>query len=444
MQKVSVIGAGVSGQGLALLAASLGCEVFVSDIKTIPQNVKLSFSQHNIHFEEGHSQNIFLNTDLVLLSSGISPNSEVIREAQVLGVPVMGELDYVLPHIHSRFLVGVTGSNGKSTVTSLIGHMCQKIGLKVGVGGNLGTASAEFTHNFYDAVVLELSSFQLARAVNNMHSHVAIITNLAPDHLDWHGSYEAYVAAKNNILSLRGPEGWGIIQDRDYDMLRPEGNIITLSWQKNSLHNPNGHIFMSDNSAYLTLNGSSATLFDYSDTNLLGKHNLENIAMSLSALHLLGLKGFSSELLADFVPLHHRCELVRDLNGVKYIDDSKGTNTGAAITALTSITGRKIVILGGQGKGEDYALLAETVKRECDYAIILGAEAQKIIAALEGVSFLNYRHVKGMNEAVLTAHDLATEGMIVLLSPACTSWDMYPNYKARGDDFKNSVNSLSL
>ena len=200
--KLAVIGAGVSGQGLALLAKSLGAEVFVSEKKAIPDEIKATFATNHIEFEEnGNTEKVFSNVDEILISSGIPPQSEILIEAEKRGVKLTGELDYALLHIKSDNLICVTGSNGKSTVTSLTGHILNKAGLKAGAGGNLGTASSTFTQEHFDAVVLESSSFQLARATKNMHSRVAIITNLAPDHIDWHGSYENYVEAKSRVLT---------------------------------------------------------------------------------------------------------------------------------------------------------------------------------------------------------------------------------------------------
>ena len=430
---LAVIGAGVSGQGLALLARSLGEDVLVSEQKAIPDNVKALFTQNGIAFEEGHSDKVF-TAERLLISSGIPPQSEILREAERRNFPMTGELDYVLPHIRTNNLVCVTGSNGKSTVTSLIGHILNNAGLKAGTGGNLGTASAKFTQEDFDAVVLELSSFQLARATKSLRSSVSIITNLAPDHIDWHGSYEAYVEAKNNVLKLRG--GWGIIQDRDFDALKPDGKIIVLSWSTPH-HKADGHIFMKDDEAVLTLNGNTIPLFKYTDTTLIGSHNLENVAMSLCAVQLLGVEtaGRVRELLAGFRPLPHRCEDAGTIDGVQYIDDSKGTNVAATVTAMKCIKGRKVIILGGQGKGEDYAPLAEAVKEECDSAVLLGEEAGKIQQALEKAGFTDFYRVSSMEEAVSKAKALASPGMVVLLSPACTSWDMYPSYKVRGEHF---------
>ena len=442
MPKLTVIGAGVSGQGLALLAHTLGENVLVSEQKNIPEDVKAIFAQNNIAYEEGHTSKVFEDTSEILISSGIPPQSEILREAEKKGMKLTGELDYVLPHIRTQNLVCVTGSNGKSTVTSLIGHILNRAGLKAGAGGNLGTSSAKFTQEDFDAVVLELSSFQLARATKNLRSKVSIITNLAPDHIDWHGSYEAYVEAKNRVLSLRDPDGWGIIQDRDFDTLNPSGKIITLSWTETPSHKTAGHIFMKDSESVLILNGETIPLFRYSDTTLIGSHNLENAAMSLCAVYLLGVKGNAKFLLEGFRPLPHRCEHAGTVDGVQYIDDSKGTNVAATITAIQSIPGRKIIILGGQGKGEDYTPLAEAVKSECDSAVLIGEEAGKIQDALERAGYTNFHRVSTMEEAVQVSRSLAKPGMVVLLSPACTSWDMYKSYKARGEHFCRIVREM--
>ena len=444
--KISVIGAGVSGQGLAILASEHGADVFVSEQKNISDDVKELFTKHNIKFEEGGNTSKVFEADEILISSGISPKSEILIEAQRRGCKLTGELDYVLPKIKATNLICVTGSNGKSTVTSLTAHILNRAGLKAGAGGNLGTASSTFTKENFDAVVLELSSFQLARAENNLGASVSIVTNIAPDHIDWHGSFENYVEAKSRVLKLRDGDGWGIIQDRDVEILGATGKLITLGWNKQPNHDTAGAIFMDEDSqaAWLTLDGTREKLFDFSDTTLIGSHNLENVAMCLCAARLVGVDISNvKSLLEGFKPLAHRCEDAGTVKGVQYIDDSKGTNVAATITAMTSIKGRKVIILGGQGKGEDYTPLAEAVKANCDFAVLLGEEAPKIQAALESSGFNSFKRVSSMEDAVRASADVARPGMVVLLSPACTSWDMYKSYKARGEHFCRLVKDLA-
>ncbi|MBQ7264320.1 MAG: UDP-N-acetylmuramoyl-L-alanine--D-glutamate ligase [Synergistaceae bacterium] len=442
-KRLTVIGAGVSGRELALLGAHLGADVFVSERGKISDDVRALFEGHGIAWEaEGHTEKAFLGADAFILSSGIPPKAEVILEARRRGIPLIGELDFVAPFL-SGLQIGVTGSNGKSTVTSLIGHTLARAGRKVGTGGNLGTAAASFAQGGLDAVVLELSSFQLTWATQ-LHLSIAVVTNLAPDHIDWHGSYEAYVAAKAKILALRAPDGWAIVQDRDVDALEAKDaeRVIALSWGQGPKHETAGRISMGAEEATLILPTRTRLLFRYAETSLLGDHNLENVAMALAAMDLLHVDVPAATLLEGFSPLPHRCEDAGILDDVLYVDDSKGTNVAASVTAMTSLKGRKVVILGGRGKGEDYALLAETVAREADAAVVMGEEASAIARALDGVGYAAVHEAKDMAEAVALARGAARPGMMVLLSPACTSWDMYDDYGQRGDHFRAIVRGL--
>ena len=443
-KRITVVGAGISGRELALMAKRLGARVFVSEAGLVSTAASDLFGRSGIDWEgEGHTERAF-QADALLLSSGIPPSAEVVQGARRRGIPLIGELDLVAPHIRGK-LVAVTGSNGKSTVTSLIGHMLRRAGWEVGVGGNLGTAASTFTDRDFDAVVLELSSFQLARA-SVLSAAVSVVTNLAPDHIDWHGSYEAYVEAKARVLSLRAPSGWGVVQDRDVEALGAADaeRLLTLSWSRTPVHRMAGHIFMDADRASLIRDGAERTLFRYSEISLLGGHNRENVAMSLAVLRILGVDLPARDLMEGFAPLPHRCEHAGAVDGVVYVDDSKGTNVAASVTAMTSLEGRKIVILGGRGKGEDYAPLAEAVVREADAAVLLGEERDAIADALRRAGFSAIYMAKDMEEAVLTARDLASPGMTVLLSPACTSWDMYANYGERGDHFCSIVRSLKV
>ena len=230
-------------------------------------------------------------------------------------------------------------------------------------------------------------------------------------------------------------------------MARPE-KTVALSWDEHLKSEAAGQVFMRKDSAVLRLCGKKETreehfLFKYCDTSLLGKHNFENVAMALAAVHLLGVNiSDVKNAAADFNPLPHRCELAGTMNGVKYVDDSKGTNVAASVTALTSIEGRKVVILGGRGKGEDYGLLAEAVKHEANAAVLIGEEKDRIEAALRNVGFGAISKADDMEAAVEQARRFARPGMVVLLSPACTSWDMYENYKKRGEHFSAVVRKL--
>jgi UDP-N-acetylmuramoylalanine--D-glutamate ligase len=260
-KNVTVIGAGVSGTALALLAQDLGAKVFVSEARdALASDTAERLKNAGIAWETGGHTDRAFDADALLLSSGIPPTASCVREAERRGLAVVGELDFVMPHIKGRVL-GVTGSNGKSTLTALCGHILQKTGFKTGVGGNIGEAASLFTGENFDYVVLELSSFQLHWA-HNLRSAVGIVTNIAPDHLDWHGSYEAYVASKAKLLSLQGPEGWNVVQDRDYETLRvkrPERTVV-LSWAEKPKNETAGYIHMGKDRAVLRWAGAK---FDY-------------------------------------------------------------------------------------------------------------------------------------------------------------------------------------
>jgi UDP-N-acetylmuramoylalanine--D-glutamate ligase len=383
---------------------------------------------------------------MFLLSSGIAPTAPVVLEAQNKGIPVVGELEFVLPHLDGS-IIGVTGTNGKSTVTSLIGHLLDSFSDKTAVGGNLGKPMADFTNDRYDFIVLELSSAQLhyLKQQKNRNFRIAVITNLAPDHIDWHGSYEKYIEAKARIVSLLPDDGWVFMREEDIRKINNSCPTTALSW--NSLNSPSAsQIFMDVDKAILFEGSSGHELFKYVDSPLIGKYNYENVAFSMAVLKKVSGAEFASKnavsKLSSFKGLPHRCEFIAEINGVKYINDSKGTNVGATIAALNSIDGSKIIILGGKGKGDDYTPLAKSVMACAKHAIILGSEREKILRSLLENGMKDVSVIDTIPEAVIEAGKIAIRGDIVLLSPACTSWDQYKNYGERGEHFRSSVLNL--
>lgn len=446
--KISVIGAGVSGVGLALLARRLGARVFVSEERAIKEpSVTDLLRSHGIAWEEGgHSDSLF-DSDLVLVGSGVSPRAKPVLEAMRRGITVRGELDFVAPFIRGK-IAGVTGSNGKSTTTALTGYMLQKMGYSAEVAGNIGKPLAGLAFKPRDYVVVELSSFQLHW--NTIFScDVAMVTNLAPDHIDWHGSYEEYIAAKAKILQTGTPERSAIVQESELGLLLGERNpgfkLFAFSW--GPLSGAKENMIIADDAARIVAlvedGGETRTLFSFDEVPMIGRHNIENAAFAAGAVHLLtGCGTADGDLFKGFKGLPHRCEFVATVDGVDYVDDSKGTNVAASATALASLSRPKVVILGGQGKGEDYAPLAEAVKREALAAVVLGSEREKIVKALRDAGYPSVHEVASMEEAVALSARLAPRGGLVLLSPACTSWDMYSDYKQRGLHFRRIVQAL--
>ncbi|MCL1876208.1 MAG: UDP-N-acetylmuramoyl-L-alanine--D-glutamate ligase [Synergistaceae bacterium] len=445
--KISVIGGGVSGYSLAALAHRLGNDVLVSDERVLSDDVYEKLKELGISYEIGH--NLAFQAEALLLSSGIPPAAPVVLKAQNQGIPVIGELEFVLPHLTGN-IIGITGTNGKSTVTSLVGHLLGSFCGSTAVGGNLGVAMADFALCKYDYIVLELSSAQLHYLAQrkNADFKIAVITNLAPDHIDWHGSYEKYIEAKARIISLLADDGRVFMREADIrkinDISRAD-KITALSWNNLDSRN-NDRIILEADRAILMEGGSLHELFKYGNSHLIGKHNYENVAFSMAVLKkILGVdydSGKAVKTLSTFKGLPHRCEFVAEINGVKYINDSKGTNVGACVTALNSIEGDKIIILGGKGKGEEYAPLGQCVKERAKHAIILGSERERIRNSLFEHGMNDVTLVDTIPEAVFEASIIASCGDIVLLSPACTSWDQYENYMQRGEHFRSSVQNL--
>lgn len=435
--KISVIGAGVSGTELAMLSARLGAEVFVSDSGVISEENKAGFGAAGIKWEAGANTERTLEADFILVSSGISPNAAILKQAAEKNIPVRGELDFVYPYLCGK-IIAVTGSNGKTTTTSMIGFFLDKLGYRCLTGGNIGNAVARAAGVEYEYIVLELSSFQLYWA-SKFRADVSIVTNLAADHIDWHGSYENYVEAKANIVRLLNEGGTAIYQRADGEALHVSRGL-PLSWL--DYQRTNG-IFMdeADNCARLKLDGLSVKLFDFSDVKLLGRHNLENAAMAVAALRCCGVT-VRADMISQYTPPPHRCAYVGEAAGITFVDDSKGTNVAASVTAMRSLPNRKVVILGGKGKGEDYAPLAAAVKQYASWAILLGEEKEKIAASLNSAGYRNHSYAADMEAAVGAAYEKAARGETVLLSPACTSWDMYANYGARGDHFADVAGKI--
>lgn len=442
-KKVSVIGAGVSGKALALLARNLGAAVFVSDLKKVPEETVKEFEDAGIRWEEEGNSERVLDADEIVLSSGIRHEIPILDQARTAGITVTGELDFVYPFLSGK-IIAVTGSNGKTTTASMTGFFLERAGVSVITGGNIGNPAANAAFAETDCVVLEVSSFQL-NVVRKFKCDVAVITNLAPDHIDWHGSYRNYVLAKANAVKSLVPGGHAICQERDMEELSvPKEMGVPLSWGRAAGARRGISMDRGKNSAFICTGEGKAPvkLFDFDSVKLLGSHNLENTAMALASIYLLGQKLPGPSVISAYEPPRHRCALAGSVRGVTFVDDSKGTNVAATVTAMGSLEGNKIMILGGQGKGEDYAPLADAVLRYAKFAVLLGEEKEKIALALEAAGFRTFTKAGTMAEAVEAAYGKAVAGDTVLLSPACTSWDMYPNYGARGDHFCEIVKGI--
>ncbi|MCF4150530.1 UDP-N-acetylmuramoyl-L-alanine--D-glutamate ligase [Dethiosulfovibrio sp. F2B] len=440
-KKVTVLGAGISGEALASCAVRSGASVFVTESKAdIPEERRLALKGMGVDFEIGGHSSKALECDLMLVSSGVSPTAPLLLEARDFGIEVIGEVDFVLPNLDGK-VIAVTGTNGKTTTTSLIAHLLKVSGLDALAVGNIGSPLGTFAGEKRDVFVIELSSFQLYWT-EKAEFDISVVTNIAPDHIDWHGSYENYILAKKKAISRRGDTGWSIVQEKDRVLLGGQGDPRTIGLTLENDLKKDG-IYIGDERATAVIEGIRHDLFKSEQVPLLGGHNIENAAMAATACILSSCKETDWSIgLASYQAPPHRCQFIVKKNGISYVDDSKGTNVASTCTALRSIPGGKVVILGGKGKGESYRELALAVKDNCRYAILLGEERFAIAEALKEQGITDWEMVRSMEEAVIEASGKAKKGDTVLLSPACTSWDMYGSYRERGDHFSGLAKAI--
>jgi UDP-N-acetylmuramoylalanine--D-glutamate ligase len=373
----------------------------------------------------------------LVVSPGVAMDAQVVVQAREAGVPVVGDIDLFVREATAP-IIGITGSNAKSTVTELVGQMARDAQHNVGVGGNLGTPALDLLDPARTLYVLELSSFQLERA-GDLGLAVAAVLNISPDHLDRHGSMPRYHLAKHRIF--RGCRKAVVNQDDalTIPLVGPEVEIISWRMGRPEL---GGFGLLEQGGGEFLCHGFSP-LLPTAELGLVGRHNVAN---ALAALAIGHGAGFPLPVMVDtlrrFRGLPHRCQRVAEIRGVTWVNDSKGTNIGATIAALNGL-GRDrniLLIAGGQGKGADFSLLRPAVASHCKAVLLLGQDAPLLAAALAGCEQVS--RVETMEDAVATAATLAAPGDIVLLSPACASFDMFTGYVQRGESFARAVELL--
>ena len=390
----------------------------------------------------GHPDDLFTQADLVVVSPGVPLAIPPLVKAREAGIEIIGEVELAARHLQGR-IVGITGTNGKTTTTTLIGEILAGGGLPVHVGGNIGTPLVELVDREAagDWIVAELSSFQL-EAVDRLHVSVAVMLNITPDHLDRYPSMEAYAEAKANILRHQEPSDTAVLNADDPRVLAFAARTparVTLFRVKGEL--PEGLFLRGESLVYRDAQGGETVLLERHEIPLPGLHNLENVLAALAVGLACGVDLESMrQTIRGFKAVEHRLEPVAEIKGVRFYNDSKATNVDAAIQSLTSFPGQITVILGGKDKGSDFAPLAPLVRDRCDQVILIGSAAEKIAAALEGTAPLH--RCATLEEAVQMAFVTTKPGGVVLLAPACASFDMFENYEHRGRVFKQAVNAL--
>lgn len=443
-KNILVVGLARSGVAAAEYLAAHGARVTVNDAKA-EEELKDAPGLRAKGIEVvggGHPRALFENPDLIVASPGVPLALEAFRQAKAAGVQVISEIELAARFLRGR-LVGITGSNGKTTTTTLIGELLKNAGLPTQVGGNIGTPLISLVENSRDdgITVVELSSFQL-EAVDRLHVNVALLLNITPDHLDRYDSMDDYAAAKANIFINQTTNDVAVLNaDNDWASkmsVRTNARVVFFSRLREL---ENGIFLRGDEIVERNADGERV-LVTRPEIQLPGDHNVENVMAALACGVACGASLDSMrQTVRNFKGVEHRLEFVAEINGVKFYNDSKATNVDAAIKCLEAFPGGVILILGGKDKGGDYAPLAPLIRERCEHVILIGAAADKIAAALENTRPL-YRAAT-LPDAVRLGLELGKPGDTVLLAPACASFDMFDNYEHRGRVFKDSVRALA-
>ena len=443
-KKVLIIGAGKSGIAAARLLMDENAEVILYDDKKQDEtelknkigegfNGKLEFE----NLSEGSAENL----DYLILSPGVPIDSPLVLRLKKDTVKVIGEVELAYYHTKGR-IVAVTGTNGKTTTTALTGYLLGKKFKNTLVGGNIGIPYTEICRQSTDdgVTVAEMSSFQLD-TVDTFHPYVSMILNITPDHLDRHHTMENYINAKLNCTKNQTPQELCILNYED-EVLREKARNIKakICWFSSKTELENGMIYK-DGVIYEMKDGEPKKVIDVDKMKLIGRHNYENVMAAVAAARFMGVEMETiREGLTEFAPVEHRIEYVNTVNGVKYYNDSKGTNPDASIQAVRAMTGPTYLIGGGYDKGSTYDEWIDSFEGKIKKLILMGQTREKIAECAKKHGFNDYLFVESMEEAVDFCKKEAKEGDTVLLSPCCASWGMFKNYEERGRIFKDLVN----
>jgi UDP-N-acetylmuramoylalanine--D-glutamate ligase len=440
-----VLGGGESGVGAAYLANKKGMNVFLSEINIIENSYKKILIDNGIEFEEGkHSLNKILKANEIIKSPGIPNDCDLVLKILKNNIPIISEIEFASRFTNAK-IIGVTGSNGKTTTTCLIYHILKSSGLNVGICGNIGNSFAFLiSKKKFDFIVIELSSFQL-ESVFQFRPKIAVITNLSPDHLERHdNSFKKYIDAKFNIISNQLSSDFLIyngddtIIEKEIKFRKINSSKLSFSFLKNTSSN---QTYIENNKIQSQIN-KNKFMISIENLSLKGKHNIQNSMAAATVAQLLNISNQAlKESLGNFQSINHRMENVLTIQKVKYINDSKATNVNAVYYALDSMKNSTVWIVGGVDKGNNYNELLPLVREKVKAIICLGLDNKKIIETFSSISDLIIE-TSSMNEAVNSAYRIAKPNDVVLLSPACSSFDLFENYEDRGNQFKECVRKL--
>ena len=443
MKKIAILGAGESGAGAAVLAKKEGYDVFVSDMSSIKDKYKQMLDSHGIEWEEcHHSEDKILASEEIIKSPGIPNEAPIVKKAIEKGIHIISEIEFAGRYTHSK-MICITGSNGKTTTTSLIYHIFKTAGYNVGLAGNIGRSLAlqvaEEPHEYY---IIELSSFQLDN-MYDFRANIAILLNITPDHLDRYGNcMQNYVDSKMRIIQNQTSDDSFIYWNDDPIIKREleKYDIKAIQYPFSELKEK-GSIGYIEEGMY-KLEEPTPFNMEQEELSLTGKHNIYNSLAAGLASNIAGIhKDYIRKSLSDFPGVEHRLERVATVRGVRYVNDSKATNVDACWYALESMDSPTVLIIGGKDKGNDYEEIRELVQKKCRALVFLGADNSKLHNFFDGMG-IPIRDTHNMNDCVSACYELAQPGDTVLLSPCCASFDLFKNMEDRGDQFKSLVRSL--
>lgn len=445
-RRVLVLGAAKSGVAASKFLKEHGAEVILSDIKTFSemQGIEEEVKPLGINTIWGKHPDIkSLSPQLIIVSPGIPLSVPPLVEAAELNIPIISELELAFQFARTPF-IAVTGTNGKTTTTALTGQLFLDANRRVFIGGNIGLPLISQVEKYgpQDLIVAEVSSFQLA-TTKTFKPRVAIIINITPDHLDWHGSMDAYREAKAKIFANQSEEDILILNYDDplvKDLAYQAKSQVIFFSCRNKLEEG---VYLLNGQVVIDIGEGPVPIVEREDIFLKGNHNLENVMAAVAAGYILGLEPEQIKAtLISFKGVAHRLEFVAEIEGVKFINDSKGTNPDASIKAIEAYSEPIILIAGGKNKGSDFSEFALKIKEKVKELVLVGQAAPEIKKAVTEIGYDRYHEVNTFQEAVYKANELAEKGDIVLLSPACASWDMFKSFEERGDVFKELVHSL--
>ena len=443
MKRIVVLGAAESGVGAAVLAQKKGFDVFVSDMSAIKKHYKQMLDEYGIVWEESrHTENLILNADEIIKSPGIPQEAPIVQKAMEKGIPIISEIEFAGRYTTAK-MICITGSNGKTTTTSLIYHIFKKAGYNVGLAGNIGRSLAfQVAECDFDYYVIELSSFQL----DNMYdfkADIAVLMNITPDHLDRYGfKMQNYVDSKMRIMRNQTADDAFVFWNDD--------PIVTAELKKYNIKaqmfpfsefKGNGAIAYAENGQYIIEQPTPFNM-EQEELALRGKHNLYN---SLAAGITANIAGVTNEFirkgLSSFGGVEHRLEKAGKVRGVEFVNDSKATNVNACWYALESMRKPTVLILGGVDKGNDYSEIYDLVREKCIGLVFLGVDNKKLHECFDSFG-IPIADVQSMKDCVDECYKMAEPGSCVLLSPCCASFDLFKNMEDRGEQFKECVKHL--